>query len=119
MTGIKQKFILLNLLKYFLILILLMVQSHVLGSGVVQATQSLTLTYVLYVLKFLLAYYPLVSLSNIITAKQSFFSSHCVFQDLSTGRRIGSRYKRGDMYYLDDRVTPTGLVVGQLDTAIL
>jgi len=38
-----------------------------------------------------------------------------VFQDLSTGKRIGSRHERGGIYYLDDRVTPTGLVAGQPD----
>jgi len=42
-----------------------------------------------------------------------------VFQDLSTGRRIGSGHERGGMYYLDDRVTPNGLLAGQHDTAVL
>jgi len=42
-----------------------------------------------------------------------------VFQDLSTGKGIGSGHERGDIYYLDDRVTPTGLVAGQPDLVLL
>jgi len=48
-----------------------------------------------------------------------FFPSHCVFQDLSTGKKIGLGRERGDIYYLDDRVTLTGLVAGQPDPVLL
>jgi len=41
-----------------------------------------------------------------------------MFQDLSTGIRIGSGHKRGGIYYLDDRVTHTGLVAGQPDPVL-
>jgi len=50
--------------------------------------------------------------------KITFFLSYCISQDLSTGRRIGSGRERGSMYYLDDRVTPTGLVVDQPDPVL-
>jgi len=63
---------------------------------------------------FLLAYYPSVSLPNIITEKIIFFPSHCIVQDMSTGMRIGSGHERRGMYYLDDRVTITSLVVGNI-----
>jgi len=42
-----------------------------------------------------------------------------VFQDLLTGKRIGSGHERGGIYYLDDRVTPTGLIAGQPDLVLL
>jgi len=42
-----------------------------------------------------------------------FFPSHCVFQDLSTEKGIGSAHEREDIYYLDDRVIPMGLIAGQ------
>ena len=42
-----------------------------------------------------------------------------MFQDLSTGKRIGSGHERGGIYYLDDRVTPTDLVAGQPDPVLL
>ena len=42
-----------------------------------------------------------------------------MFQDLSIGKRIGSGHERGGIYYLDDRVTPTGLVAGHPNPVIL
>ena len=42
-----------------------------------------------------------------------------MFQDKSTGKRIGSGHERGGIYYLNDRVTPTGLVAGQPDPVLL
>jgi len=33
--------------------------------------------------------------------------------------RIGSGHERGDIYYLDDRVTPMGLVAGQPHPVLL
>ena len=85
----------------------------------VQATLSVILTDVLYVPKFPVS---LLSISQFIkynNSKITYFSSHCVFQYLLTGRRIGSGYEKGGMYYLEDRVTPTGLVVGQPDLVLL
>ena len=42
-----------------------------------------------------------------------------MIQDLSTRKRIGSGHERGDIYYLDDRVNPTGLVISQPDPVLL
>ena len=42
-----------------------------------------------------------------------------MFQDPSTGKRIGSGHERGGIYCLDDRVTSTGLVKGQSDPVLL
>ena len=42
-----------------------------------------------------------------------------MFQDLSTGKRIGSGHEQEGIYYLDDRVTPTGLVADQSDPMLL
>ena len=83
--------------------------SSVLENRVLHATLSLTLTVSLL---------SISQLKSIITAKLHFFLSYCVSQDLSTGRRIGSGHERGSMYYLDDRVTPTGLVVDQPDPVL-
>ena len=38
---------------------------------------------------------------------------------LSTGKMIGSGHEREGIYYLEDRVTPTGLVAGQSDPVLL
>jgi len=41
------------------------------------------------------------------------FQDQSTGKDLSIGKRIGSGHKQEDIYYLDDRMTPTGLVAGQ------
>ena len=42
-----------------------------------------------------------------------------MFQDLTTRRMIGSGRERGDMYYLDDSVSPISLVADQPDPTLL
>ena len=42
-----------------------------------------------------------------------------MFQDLSTGKGIGLGNERGGIYYLDDRMTLTGLVAGHPDLILL
>ena len=59
-----------------------------------------------------------INLPNIITANY-FFPFHCVFQGLSAGKRIGSGYEQEGMYYLDDIVNLTVLVVDQPDHVLL
>ena len=120
MVGIKNKFISLHLSNQFSSFnIADGTQFHVLGNGVVLATPSLNLTNVLYVSKF-----PGSLLSTSQFTKQNncsviIFPSYHVFQDLITGRRIGSGHERGGMYYLDDEVSPTSLVAGQPDHVLL
>jgi len=83
-TCIKQKFISLNLSKFPPVNIVDGTQSPILGNGVVQATPSLTLTNVPFVLKFSVY---MLSISQFIkhNCKITFSPSHCVFQDLSLG----------------------------------
>ena len=94
-----------------------MVPILLLGNKVVQATPSLTLTDVLYVPRFPVS---LLSISQFTknNCKITSFPSHCVFQYLSNGKRIGSGHERGGIYYLDDRVTPTGLVADKPDPTV-
>jgi len=104
MTGIKQKFVSLNLSNvYPSVKIADGTQSPVLGNGVVQGTPSLTLTDVLYAPKF-----PVSLLSNIITVKLPFTFSLCISRP-ATGK-IDSGHEREGIYYLDDRVNHTSLV---------
>ena len=92
--------------------------SPVLVNGVVQVTPFLTLTDVIYVPRFPISLLSISHLTKQNIYKIMFFPSHCVYQDLSTGKGIGSGHQRGK-YYLDDRVTPTGLVAGQPDPVLL
>jgi len=70
MTGIKQKFVSLNLSSVYLsVKIADGTQSPVLGNGVVQVTPSLTLLMSYMFHDFLLVSCPSVSLLNIVIAK--------------------------------------------------
>jgi len=120
MRGIKQKFVSLNLSNVHLsIKIADGSHSPVLGNRVVQATPSLTLTDVLYVPLFPISLLSISQFSKHNNCKITFLPSHYVFEDLSTGKRIGSEHKREGIYCLDDRVTPTGLVTGQPGPVVL
>jgi len=67
--------------------------SHVLGNVVVQATPSLTLIDVLYVPRFPISLLSISHLTKQNIYKIMFFPSHCVYQDLSTGKGIGSGHE--------------------------
>jgi len=64
---------------------------------------------------FLSVYFPSVNLPNKITS----FLSYCIFQDMTTGRRIGSSHEREGMYYLDNKVSSVGLIANQSDSILL
>ena len=111
MTDIKQKFVSLNLSSVQpSVKIADNTHSPLLGNGVVQAAPSLTLTDVIYVPRFPVSLLFISQFSKHNNCKITFFPSHFVFQDLSTGKKIGLGHERGGIYYLDDRVTPIGLV---------
>jgi len=120
MTGIKDKFTSLHLsTQFFSVNVADGTQSPVLGDGIVQATPSLNLKNVLYVLKFHVSLLSISQFTKQHNCSVTFFPSYCVFQDLTTGRRIGSGHEKGGMYYLDDGVSPTGLTASQPDPTLL
>ena len=91
MTSIKQKFIPLNLSSVSpSVKIDNDTQSYVLDNEVVQATPFLTLTDVLYIPWFFISLMSINQFTKHNNCKITFFPSHCVFQDLSTGKMIGS-----------------------------
>jgi len=91
MTGIKQEFVSLNLsCVHPSVKIADGTHSPVLENGVIQATPSLTLTDVLYVSRFPFSLLFISQFTKHNNCKIIFFSSHCVFQDMSTRKRIGS-----------------------------
>ena len=95
MTGIKQKFVSLNLSSVHLsVKITDGTYSLVLGNGVVQATPSLTLTDILYVPRFLVSLLSISQFTKHNNCKITFFLSHCVFQDQSTRKRSGLGHDR-------------------------
>ncbi|KAL0283535.1 UNVERIFIED_CONTAM: Retrovirus-related Pol polyprotein from transposon RE2, partial [Sesamum radiatum] len=75
--------------------------SPISGSGTVQPTTYLTLTNVLFALKFPV---NLLSISQLIKTHNcsvTFYPSYCVIQDLQTRRMIGTGHERGGLYFLD------------------
>ena len=90
MTSIKQEFVSLNLSRVHpSVKIADGTHSPILGNGVVQTIPSLTLTDVLYVQKFHVSLLSVSQFTKHNNCNITFFPSHCVFQDLSTGKRIG------------------------------
>ena len=82
----------------------------------------MTLIDVLFVPQFsvsLLSISQLTKVAKQNNCKITYFPSHCVLQDLSTGKGIGLGHERGGIYYLDDQVSPTRLVAGQPDLVLL
>ena len=95
MTCIKQKFISLNLFNKFPpVNITDGTQSLVSGNRIVQDTPTLILTDVLYVPRFFVGLLSISQFTKHNNCKITFFPSHCVFQDLSTGK-FGSGHERG------------------------
>ena len=108
MTGIKQEFVSINLSRVrpseFVSLNLSRVHpsvkiadgthSPVLENVVVQATLSWTLTDVPYVPRFPVSLSSISQFTKHNNCKIIFFLSHCVFQDMLTGKRIGSEHER-------------------------
>ena len=94
MTSITQKFVSLNMsTAHPSVKIADGTHSSVLGSGVVQAPPSLTFTDVLYVSRFPVSLLSISQLTKQSNCKITFFPSHCVFQDLSTRKKIGSKHE--------------------------
>ena len=103
MTGIKLKFVSIKFSNiYSSIKIADGIQSPILGNEVVQVTPLLILIDVMYALKFSISLLSISQYTKHNNYKIIFSSSHCVFQDLSTGGRIGSGHEKEGMYYLDD-----------------
>ena len=89
MTGITQKFVFLNMSTVHpSVKIADGTHSPVSENGVIQATPSLTLTDVLYVPRFPFSLLSINQFTKHNNCKMIFFSYHCVFQDLSTGRGL-------------------------------
>jgi len=118
MTVIKEKIMSLNLSNtYSSVKIADVSYSLVLGNGIVHATPSLTLTDVLFVPKFPVSLLSISQFTKHNNCKITFFPSHCLSGPVNWEEDWFGR-ERGSMYYLDDRVTPTGLVAYQSDLVL-
>ncbi|KAL2320148.1 hypothetical protein Fmac_029117 [Flemingia macrophylla] len=72
----------------------------VLGCGNIQLQPSLHLKNVLHVPKLSNNLMSIHKVTQDLNCAVTFFHSHCVFQDLATGRTIGIAKEQGGLYYL-------------------
>ena len=76
--------------------------SHIpiIGCGNIQLQSSLHLNNVLHVPKLSNNLLSIHKITLDLNCYVTFFHSHCVFQDIATGRTIGIAKKQGGLYYL-------------------
>lgn len=75
--------------------------SAIAGKGSVVLSPVLTLNDVLHVPNLSCNLMSVSKLTRDINCQTNFFRSHCVFQDLNSGKMIGSAKESGGLYYLD------------------
>ena len=75
--------------------------SAIAGKGSVVLSPMLTLKNVLHVPNLSCNLISVSKLAQDINCQTNFFRSHCVFQDLNSGKMIGSAKESGGLYYLD------------------
>ena len=62
---------------------------------------NLSLFSVLYIPNFPFNLLSLSKLTKLLNCATIFLSTHCIFQDLKTGKIIGGGHEAGGLYYLD------------------
>ncbi|CAJ2666701.1 unnamed protein product [Trifolium pratense] len=75
--------------------------SAIAGKGSVVLSPSLTLKDVLYVPNLSCSLMSVSKLAQDRNCQTNFFRTHCVFQDLNSGKMIGSAKESGGLYYFD------------------
>ncbi|XP_070010774.1 uncharacterized protein [Nicotiana sylvestris] len=70
------------------------------GIETVICTPNIKLSSVLYVPEFPINLLSVSAITKALNCKIEFFPDHCIFQDLQTGKRIGSGRLRDDLYIL-------------------
>lgn len=76
--------------------------SAIAGKGSIILSPSLTLHDVLQVPKLSCNLLSISKLTQEQKCQAKFFSSHCEFQDLDSGKTIGSARQRGGLYFFED-----------------
>eukprot|EP00252_Welwitschia_mirabilis_P002409 TRINITY_DN1235_c0_g1_i6.p1 TRINITY_DN1235_c0_g1~~TRINITY_DN1235_c0_g1_i6.p1 ORF type:complete len:1428 (+),score=264.56 TRINITY_DN1235_c0_g1_i6:585-4868(+) len=71
------------------------------GTGSVSCTPNINLSSVLHVPHFSVNLLSVSSITKELQCKIEFFPDHCVFQDLQTGKRIGTGRLQNGLYVLD------------------
>jgi hypothetical protein len=71
------------------------------GRGSIMCTKTLSLSSVLHVPDFPINLLSVSSITKSVNCRGWFDPSHCAFQELGTGRILGTRTRHDGLYYLD------------------
>jgi transposase InsO family protein len=74
---------------------------NILGSGVVMCNNGMPLSSVLHVPSFPINLLSVSCITNELNCAAIFFPSWCLFQELGTGRRLGTGIMHDGLYYMD------------------
>ena len=80
--------------------------SAISGKGSVRYSPSISLSSVLHIPKFATNLLSVSSFTRSANCSITFFPTHCVFQELDTGKVIGSGKAHGGIYYLENAPYP-------------
>jgi hypothetical protein len=72
------------------------------GTSSIACTSNFQLSSVLHILSFPISLLSVTYLTKTLDCKIKFFPTHCVFQDLNTGKVIGSGRQQDGFYLLED-----------------
>lgn len=81
----------------------------IMGSGTISCTPSLPLTPVLHVPNFPVNLLSVSSITKSLNCRAWFEPSFCVFQELKTGKVLGTETEHDGLYYLDNAASPLAL----------
>jgi hypothetical protein len=91
---------------------------RVTGEGTTSLTPNITLDRVLLVPEFPINLLSISKITKQLFCAVTFFPFHCVFQDLQTGRKIGTGHERGnDVYVLTKETVPQCLIAACTSTS--
>ena len=88
------------------------------GLGTANLSPNLSLSSVLYIPDFPFNLLSISKLTKILNCATIFLSTHCIFQDLKTGKIIGGGHEANGLYYLD-RCGSSRLVASHLSISPL
>ena len=73
------------------------------GLGTANLSPNLSISFVLYIPDFPFNLLSISKLTKILNRAAIFLATHCIFQDLKTGKIIGGGHEASGLYYLDQR----------------
>jgi hypothetical protein len=79
---------------------------YIKGSGTVRCGKNMSLSLVLHVPAFPINLLSISCVTNELNCIAIFFPSWCLFQELGTGKRLGTESLREGLYYLDKDTSP-------------